>query len=389
MIVTRTIRRERTDNPVNRASADSLAYIMYTSGSTGTPKAVAIVHRGIVRLVKEASFASLTPDDVMLHAAPITFDASTFEIWGALLNGARLALVPVEKPSLAELGATLERAHVTVAWLTSGLFNQMVDDELERLSRVRQVLAGGDVLSVAHVQKFLRASAGTLINGYGPTENTTFSCCYSMTGATPIESSVPIGRPISNSQAYVLDARLNPLPIGVPGELYVGGDGLARGYWNRPDLTDTRFVPNPFSDVAGARLYKTGDRVRYRLDGNLEFLGRVDHQVKIRGFRVELGEIEAVLARHAAVCEAVAVVREDSPGDKRLVAYVSTREAVDGSDLRRHVGQHLPDYMVPPLSSKCSTCYRRHRPGRSIVRHCRRRRSSGRCGAARARRAMT
>ncbi len=343
-----TLARLSTGNLKLGVSADSLAYVMYTSGSTGTPKAVTIVHRGIVRLVKEASYVSLSPDDVVLQGAPITFDASTFEIWGALLNGARLALAPVEKPSLAELRDTLERHQVTIAWFTSALFSQMVDHELGCLLRVRQVLAGGDVLSLGHVRKFLQASGtSTLINGYGPTENTTFTCCYAMTATTHIGSSVPIGRPIANTQVYVLDEYLNPQPIGVPGELYIGGDGLARGYWNRSELTSTKFIGNPFSDQPSSRLYKTGDRVRYRSDGNLEFLGRVDHQVKIRGFRVELEEIEAVLARHAAVREAAVVAPEDAPGDKRLVAYVSVREAVEGSALRRYLGQHLPEYMVP------------------------------------------
>ena len=340
--------RESTANLESGATAGNLAYVMYTSGSTGTPKAVTIVHRGIVRLVKEASYVSLSADDVVLQAAPITFDASTFEIWGALLNGARLALAPVEKPSLAELSDTLERHQVTIAWFTSALFSQMVDHELGGLRRVRQVLAGGDVLSLGHVRKFLQASGtSTLINGYGPTENTTFTCCYPMTATTQIGLSVPIGRPISNTQVYVLDAHLNPQPIGVPGELYIGGDGLARGYWNRSELTAAKFIASPFSDEASARLYKTGDRVRYQSDGNLEFLGRVDHQVKIRGFRVELEEIEAVLVRHAAVREAVVVAHEDAPGDKRLVAYVSVCEALEGSALRRYLGQHLPEYMVP------------------------------------------
>jgi amino acid adenylation domain-containing protein len=343
-----TLARENTTNLESGATADNLAYVMYTSGSTGIPKAVTIVHRGIVRLVKEASYVSLSADDVVLQAAPITFDASTFEIWGALLNGARLALAPVEKPSLAELSDTLERHQVTIAWFTSALFSQMVDHELGGLRRVRQVLAGGDVLSLGHVRKFLQASGtSTLINGYGPTENTTFTCCYPMTATTQIGLSVPIGRPISNTQVYVLDAHLNPQPIGAPGELYIGGDGLARGYWNRSELTAAKFIASPFSDEASARLYKTGDRVRYLSDGNLEFLGRVDHQVKIRGFRVELEEIESVLARHAAVREAVVVAPEDAPGFKRLVAYVSVREAVEGSALRRYLGQHLPDYMVP------------------------------------------
>jgi aspartate racemase len=335
-------------NPANRVAADSLAYVMYTSGSTGEPKAVAVVHRGIVRLVKNSSVAVITPDDVLLQAAPVTFDASTFEIWGALLNGARLAQVPVARPSLQELGDVIEREGVTIAWFTSSLFNQMVEYEIDRLRRIRHVLAGGDVLSVPHVRRFFSAAAsGTLTNGYGPTENTTFSCCHTMRDAAGIEAAVPIGRPISNTRVYVLDVHRRPQPIGVPGELYIGGDGLAQGYWNRPEQTAAAFVPSPFEDRPESRLYRTGDRVRYRGDGTLEFLGRVDHQVKLHGYRVELEEIDAVLMRHPSVREAAVVLREDVPGDKRLVAYVSVGGELDAPDLRVFLRRWLPEYMVP------------------------------------------
>ena len=202
----------------------------------------------------------------------------------------------------------------------------MVDHELDSLIGVRQLLAGGDVLSIAHVRKALeRLGEGRLINGYGPTENTTFTCCYSITHLSAEEHSVPIGRPISNTQCFILDRNLQPVPIGVRGELFTGGDGLARGYLNDPKLTAEKFIPNPFRP--GSLLYRTGDFARYRSDGNIEFLGRIDNQVKIRGFRIELGEIESVLKLHPAVREAVVVAREDVPGDKRLVAYVAPASA--------------------------------------------------------------
>ncbi len=340
--------RESAANLEDHPAAEDMAYVMYTSGSTGAPKAVTIAHRGIVRLVRGVSYVSLTPDDVVLQAAPLSFDASTFEIWGALLNGGTLSQVPIEKPSLAELGDVLERNRVTVAWFTSGLFSQMVEHELDRLCRVRQVLAGGDVLSVPHVRRFVHAAtASTLINGYGPTENTTFTCCHRISHDQHIGSTVPIGRPISNSEVYVLDPHLNPQPVGVPGELYAGGDGIAIGYWNRPELTAERFLPHPFRSDPASRVYRTGDRVRYRDDGTIEFLGRFDHQVKVRGYRVELGEIEAVLAQHPAVSEAVVTAEQDADGIKRLDAYVAARAAVSGPELRQDLRSRLPEYMLP------------------------------------------
>jgi amino acid adenylation domain-containing protein len=306
------------------ATAESLAYVMYTSGSTGRPKGVAVTHRSIVRLIKDTNYVELSPREVLLQFAPVSFDASTFELWGCLLNGARLVVFPTHKPSLEELSRVLEEQRVTTLWLTAGLFHQMVDGHLEGLQGVRQLLAGGDVLSVPHVEQVLRELPDChLINGYGPTENTTFTCCHRVAAGAPLNGSVPIGRPISNTQVYILDQHLQPVPIGVPGELYIGGDGLARGYLNRPELTAERFIADPFRTAPDARLYKTGDRVRYLADGTIEFLGRLDQQVKVRGYRIELEEIETVLAEHPAVEQAVVLAREDQPGDKRLVAYVT------------------------------------------------------------------
>ncbi|HYP52459.1 MAG TPA: condensation domain-containing protein, partial [Pyrinomonadaceae bacterium] len=277
------------------------------------------------------------------------FDASTLELWGALLNGARLALMPPGVPSLEELGRALRRHNVTTLWLTAGLFHLMVDERAEDLGGLRQLLAGGDVLSPEHVRRFLEAApASTLINGYGPTENTTFTCCHPMRGSFDATRSVPLGRPVANTSVYVLDRRMRPVVLGSVGELYTGGDGLARGYLNRPELTAERFVPDPFSTEPGARLYRTGDLVRWLPDGTLEFLGRADHQVKIRGFRIELGEIEAALARHESVREASVVALDGAGGGKRLVAYVVGSETQPAAaELRDFLTARLPEYMVP------------------------------------------
>ncbi|HSF38303.1 MAG TPA: amino acid adenylation domain-containing protein, partial [Thermoanaerobaculia bacterium] len=330
--------------------AEGLAYVMFTSGSTGRPKGVAVTHRNVVRLVRETGYVRFGPEEVFLQLAPVSFDASTLEIWGALLNGGRLVVAPPGPPSLAGLGRTVARHGVTTLWLTAGLFHQMVEENLPGLSPVRQLLAGGDVLSPSHVRRALRGLPGTtLINGYGPTENTTFTCCHPMTDPAEVGATVPIGRPIANTRVWLLDRNLQPVPVGSVGALYAGGDGLARGYASRPDLTAERFVPDPVSGEPGARLYATGDLARWRPDGAIEFLGRADHQVKVRGFRIELGEIETALSSHPDVAGAVVLVREDVPGDKRLVAYAVPREgaAVGERELRAHLEELLPSYMVP------------------------------------------
>ena len=322
---------------------DQLAYAMFTSGSTGRPKAVAVPHRAVVRLVKGTNFARIDASQTFLQSSPISFDASTLEIWGPLLNGGKLAILPGAHPSLQELGSAIRRHGVTSLWLTAGLFQVMVDERPADLLPLQQLLAGGDVLSVPHVTRVLRdLPALRLINGYGPTENTTFSCCHTVDRA-PV-GPVPIGRPISNSTAYVLDHRRRLLPSGVAGELYVGGEGLALGYVGRPELTAEKFVETRFG-----RMYRTGDLARWTPEGVLEFLGRIDTQVKVRGFRVELGEIEAVLALHEAVREAAVAARDSGPGDKRLVAWVVLRRKLQqpAAELRAYLSARLPDYMVP------------------------------------------
>ena len=331
--------------------SDQLAYVLFTSGSTGRPKGVAVSHRNVVRLVRETNFARFGPDEVFLQLAPVSFDASTLEIWGPLLNGGRLALFPPGPTDLRQIGEALEQHGVTMLWLTAGLFHQMVESHLQSLRPVRQLAAGGDVLSPAHVRRTLGGLPGlTLINGYGPTEGTTFTCCHTMRSVSDLgPGTVPIGRPIANTRVYLLDAAFQAVPVGVVGQLYAAGDGLARGYAGRADLTAERFVPDPVSGEAGARLYATGDLARWRPSGEIEFLGRVDAQVKIRGFRIEPAEIEAALSEHPDVETPFVLAREDVQGDRRLVAYVVP---VPGRNpepavLRSWLETRLPSYMVP------------------------------------------
>ncbi|HLO02128.1 MAG TPA: amino acid adenylation domain-containing protein [Symbiobacteriaceae bacterium] len=348
-----TLAQESTTPPPCPAAGDSLAYIMYTSGSTGQPKGIAIPQRAVVRLVKGTDFVDFGSDQVWLQYAPISFDASTLEIWGALLNGATLAICPPGQASLGDLGRTIAQHQVTSMWLTAGLFQEMVDGNLEGLQPVRQLLAGGDVLSAPHVERVLtKLPHCRLINGYGPTENTTFTCCHTITTVVPGRS-IPIGKPITNTQVWILDAQQRQVPVGVPGELYAGGEGLARGYWKRPDLTDDRFVPNPFGS-AGSRLYRTGDLTRWLPDGTVEFLGRRDFQVKIRGFRIELGEIESALVHHPLVREAVVVTQGGEGGaTQRLVAYLVPADGdvaspgLEPAALSRFLQRHLPQHMIP------------------------------------------
>ncbi|MDT5268376.1 MAG: hypothetical protein QOH49_562 [Acidobacteriota bacterium] len=338
------------DNLPPAGGAEHLAYIMYTSGSTGVPKGVCITHRCIARLVKGTNYTDLSRDDIVLQLAPLGFDASTVEIWGTLLNGARLVPLPQEdSASLEEIGAYVRQHRVTKLWLTAGLFHLMVDYRLEDLRGVQQIMAGGDVLSPPHVERVIRELVGCrMTNCYGPTENTTFTTCHDVM-LEECRGSVPIGRPISNTRAYILDERLWPVAVGIVGELYTGGDGLARGYLNQPALTAEKFIPDPFSVEPGARLYRTGDLARYRADGVVEFVGRGDQQVKVRGYRIELEEIKSALGKHPAVRECLVVAREDAPGDKRIVAYlVATRdETPNVAELRLFLREKLPEYMVP------------------------------------------
>jgi thioesterase domain-containing protein len=292
----------------------------------------------------------LGPEDTLLQLAPLAFDASTFEIWGALLNGCRLVVHPPGTPTAHELARTLQLQRITTLWLTSGLFNVMMDAEPDALAQVRQVLAGGDVLSVPHVQALLDAKRdGAVVNGYGPTENTTFTCCHVMPAGTKVTGSVPIGRPIANTTVYVVDAHDQLVPLGVAGELVTGGDGVARGYVGASDAEAGKFTSDTFDTRSGASLYRTGDRARWRSDGTLEFLGRDDQQVKIRGFRVELGEIEEALRACNGVRDAAVIARRDVGGTNEIIAYAVpvAGEALDKVAVRRNLQERLPAYMIP------------------------------------------
>jgi amino acid adenylation domain-containing protein len=337
-------------NPDAGSRPEDLVYVMYTSGSTGQPKGVMIEHRSVIRLVHGARYCTFGPDRTFLHLAPLAFDLSTFEIWGALLHGARLVLAPDGLPDLEQLEHLLSSQRVTTLWLTASLFNIIVESRLAALASVEEILAGGEALSVKHVRMAYQSLPGSvrLINGYGPTEATTFACCHPIPRELPPGlRSIPIGRPIANTAVYVRDAAGQPVPVGVPGELYIGGDGLARGYLNRPELTAAAFMNSPFQPAA--RLYRSGDRVRWLADGTLEFLGRFDNQIKLRGFRIELGEIEAALDGHPGVGRSVVVRRRTSSGDDQLVAYwtPSGRREIDGRSLARYLESKLPGFMLP------------------------------------------
>ena len=329
---------------------EDIAYAMFTSGSTGVPKGVCVEHRSIVRLVRNPDYCEFSQDERILCFAPISFDASTFEIWGALLNGGTLVLADAGSPDLGALAETISSRRVSTLWLTAGLFNQMVDTHLDCFSRVRQLLTGGDVLSVPHVRRFEEIHANVrLINGYGPTENTTFTTCQTITPADLKGRSIPIGSPINGTCVFILDKRLKPVPRGVLGELCVGGIGLARGYLGRPELTTERFVE---VEVAGAtrRLYRTGDHAAIRDDGVVVFAGRSDAQVKVNGHRIELEEIEAVLGSHSLIARAgVKVVGGD--GQKALAAFVVAKPEVENDEdaLRSFLEERLPRYSVPQI----------------------------------------
>jgi len=356
------ITKQSEENIVSELRGESPAYMDYTSGSTGQPKGVLIPHRGVSRLLFGVDYVQLDESQTCLHLSSVSFDASTFEVWGPLLHGGRCVVYSERVPTPLDLSDALRRYEVNTLWLTASLFNLVIDEAPAALGGVEQLLIGGEALSVGHVRRGLEhLPAARIINGYGPTEGTTFTCSYEIPPELgEMVGSIPLGRPIANTRLYVLDTGLKPVPIGVTGELHLGGDGLARGYWERPEFTAEKFVPHPFAEAPGLRAYRTGDLARYLPDGNLEFLGRLDHQVKIRGFRIELGEIEAVLGQHPAVREVVVVTRPPAAGRRpeaehrtpntdpqRLVAYVVAGEALVASKLRAFLAKKLPNHMVP------------------------------------------
>jgi len=343
-------RSESSENLNDVPGPDRLAYVVYTSGSTGRPKGVMVEHRNVVRLVKDTDYCAFGPSEVFLQFAPISFDASTFEIWGALLNGSRLVIMPPALPSLEDLGRVIRKHGVTTLWLTAGLFHVMVEHRLDDLRPLRQLLAGGDVLSPWHVRQVLeKLPSLRLINGYGPTENTTFTCCHTFGGREEVLDPVPIGRPISNTRVYVLDSALRAVPIGTAGELLIAGDGLARGYLNAPELTEAKFLTCMTAEGVTERLYRTGDQARFLQDGTLQFLGRTDNQIKLRGYRIELEEIEAVLRRHPSIRQVCVVAERDGGSVKRLLAYCvpAANVTLSESALREHLQSALPQYMLP------------------------------------------
>ena len=354
-------------SPVNhRLFTSNLAYLIYTSGTTGEPKGVMVEHGNVIRLVKNSNYIEFKEGERLLPTGALEFDASTFEIWGALLNGLSLCLVCKKKILAADrFKAVLQKYTITTIWLTSSLFNQMVQADIGIFSGLKNLLLGGEVLLPVHVNRVRkRYPALNVINGYGPTENTTFSTTFLID--REYAERIPIGRPIANSTAYILDRWGKLQPIGVPGELWVGGDGVSRGYLNNPDLTAERFIThqilapksyilNPKSQI----LYRTGDLCRFLPEGDIEFLGRIDHQVKIRGFRIEPGEIENHLLKHPHVKEAVVLAREDEGNEKYLTAYIvphsttktnatsKTNKISLTNEFRHHLSHRLPPYMIP------------------------------------------
>ncbi|WP_345154124.1 amino acid adenylation domain-containing protein [Micromonospora maritima] len=328
--------------PTRRATDP--AYLMFTSGSTGTPKGVLVPHRAVVRLVHGQRYLPFGPDLTFLQMAPVAFDASTLEVWGPLLHGGRMVRYPGELPVAAELARTIADGGVTTLWLTASVFNVVVDEDVRALAGARHVLFGGEAASVAHVRRARAALPGVrLINGYGPTEATTFTTTHEVVGP-PGEAAIPIGRPLANTRVYLLDEAGEPVPAGQEAELHIGGDGVALGYLDDPDATTARFRPDPF--VPGATMYRTGDWARRRPDGEIEFVGRRDGQVKLRGMRIELGEVEALLHADPAVRRCAAAVTGDGHA-RRLVAWTVAVDGADAAGIRARLAARAPAHLVP------------------------------------------
>ncbi len=344
-----SIAGESAENPISGIDSSNLAYAIYTSGSTGLPKAVAIQHSGLMNLVAWHQRAyNVTPACRATQIAGPAFDASVWELWPYLTAGAGL-YIPSEatRTSTPDLLKWLADKSISICFLPTPIAETMLKEQGPSGPALKTVLTGGDQLHRVEREEL----PFTLINHYGPTENTVVATCAEVAIGVQSLASPPIGRPISNTQVYLLDEQLQPVVIGAAGELYIGGDGLARGYLNQPELTAEKFIPNPFSLSPGERLYRTGDQARYRPDGNIEFLGRIDNQVKIRGLRIELGEVEMALSTHMGVREAVVIVQGNGLSDKRLAAYIiaDQKQAPAASELRSFLMEKLPDYMVPSV----------------------------------------
>jgi amino acid adenylation domain-containing protein len=326
------------------------AYVMFTSGSTGQPKGVIVPHRGIVRLVSAQDYLRFGPDETFLLHSPLGFDASTLEIWGSLLHGGRLAIAPAGAIAVDGYERLVSRYEVTTLWLTASVFHLVADHAPETFGSLNQLIVGGDVVSPQRVEQTLRNHPKLqLVNGYGPTENTTFTACYRVPPSYKAAGSLPIGKPIHGTQVYVLDADRQLVADGEVGELAAGGDGVALGYLDAPEVTASRFIPDPFSGNPEARLYLTGDKVRWNAGGNLEFLGRVDQEIKVAGRRIDLKELEETLAAHPLVQQAAIVVSRDDLEEKRLYAFVQLQQRVSGAPaaLRDFLSGCVPAAAVP------------------------------------------
>jgi amino acid adenylation domain-containing protein len=337
-----------TDNLPCEVTPENLAYIIYTSGSTGTPKGTEVPHCSFIGFMFGVDYIHLDENQIWLQHSSISWDGLTLEMWTPLLYGGRCVLYPEKIPTAEKLTQIIQEQKVNTLFLTTALFNFMIDTMPQGLSGIKQLLTGGESVSVSHVRRALELLPETkIINAYGPSECTVFTCCYPIPEKLAENiNSIPIGKPIGDRTVYILDTHLHRVPIGVIGELYVGGAGVARGYLNQPKLTSERFISNPFME--GDTLYKTGDLVRRLPDGNIEFIGRIDTQVKLRGFRIELAEIEAVLIQHPDIQQVVVIAREDEPGKKLLVAYLVAQDNVPTpSSLRNFLKSKLPDYMIP------------------------------------------
>ncbi|MGO4964300.1 MULTISPECIES: bacitracin non-ribosomal peptide synthetase BacC [Bacillus] len=323
------------------------AYIIYTSGSTGMPKGVVIPHYSAARVVKNTNYIDITEDDAILQLSNYSFDGSVFDIFGALLNGASLVLIEKETVlNTHELAEVIEKERVSVMFITTALFNTLADTNIGCLAKLRKILFGGERASIPHVRKVLdHVGRDKLIHVYGPTESTVYATYYFINEIDEKADTIPIGSPLANTSVLIMDEAGKLVPIGVPGELCIAGDGLSKGYLNREELTAEKFIPHPF--MPGERLYKTGDLAKWLPDGNIEFIGRIDHQVKIRGFRIELGEIESRLEMHEDINETIVTVREDGENRPYICAYITAKREISLDELKGFLGEKLPDYMIP------------------------------------------